>query len=779
MIAVAALLLLQSSASLGVDTKKGASLSIIMRPGDDSSRKRDSIRAANRPVMTPALLASAYKDAASRSMIARARESRLVQDSSLRSYESTTLQRMTAGLGLSRFGRDRMLFRYEASSRVRWQRGVGASIEITGRRSAAPAIGKNVQIDVDDFISPVPYFPGRDALWAGFTNVKDEIDNDGLIHPLATSAEAFYIYQTGDSVRFTVPGGAPIRLREVLVRPRKVEWRAVVGSLWFDVESGQLVRGAYKLSEPLDLWTADESDKQDPPPFLAKAMLDPMTAAITGMAVEYGLYDGKYWMPRTQAFEGNVQIGFLRLPLRIEESFQYASFNSNDIAVTIPPRKPVDRDSSAWAGKTGAARATARRRQQSVTDSLKQAEFDRQCLRTGTHDERVTRYDGALVVVLHVPCDAKALATSTTLPKSIFDENAEIFGDAMRDELLAKAEALMPVPGLAFFKPSVKWTFGMLRFNRVEGLSSGLLIEEQLGRDLSLRAIPRIGVADRVPNGELSLVKQRTHSGIALTGYRRLIADTEWGNPLSFGSSLSALLFGRDEGMYYRGTGVELSRSSQRAVRTFWTGYVQRESDAIARNSRSLPQLLGSSGFDPAANIVAQPATQYGSTLRLVGSHGVDPDGWRTLTDLRLEAAAGDFRFGRGSVDLNVGHALVGAYGASLTVSGGSSIGTVPVQHLYYLGGSSTVRGQSAGAMAGNAYWFGRAELGKGLAGRRVIFADLGWAGDRDRFDQVGRPMSGVGVGFSVLDGLFRFDVARGLYPEKQFRVALYMDSKY
>jgi hypothetical protein len=39
--------------------------------------------------------------------------------------------------------------------------------------------------------------------------------------------------------------------------------------------------------------------------------------------------------------------------------------------------------------------------------------------------------------------------------------------------------------------------------------------------------------------------------------------------------------------------------------------------------------------------------------------------------------------------------------------------------------------------------------------------------------------MSGVGVGFSVLDGLFRFDVARGLYPEKQFRVTLYMDSRY
>ena len=30
-----------------------------------------------------------------------------------------------------------------------------------------------------------------------------------------------------------------------------------------------------------------------------------------------------------------------------------------------------------------------------------------------------------------------------------------------------------------------------------------------------------------------------------------------------------------------------------------------------------------------------------------------------------------------------------------------------------------------------------------------------------------------------IIDGFFRFDVARGLYPERQFRITLYMDSKY
>jgi len=39
--------------------------------------------------------------------------------------------------------------------------------------------------------------------------------------------------------------------------------------------------------------------------------------------------------------------------------------------------------------------------------------------------------------------------------------------------------------------------------------------------------------------------------------------------------------------------------------------------------------------------------------------------------------------------------------------------------------------------------------------------------------------MSGVGAGVSFLDGLFRFDVARGIYPRKQFRVDLYLEAKF
>ena len=94
---------------------------------------------------------------------------------------------------------------------------------------------------------------------------------------------------------------------------------------------------------------------------------------------------------------------------------------------------------------------------------------------------------------------------------------------------------------------------------------------------------------------------------------------------------------------------------------------------------------------------------------------------------------------------------------------------------------TQTVRGQSPDTtQSGNAFWLTRAELGSNDAGMRpTVFADLGWVGDRTKMGDIVRPMSGVGAGVSFLDGLFRFDVARGIYPRKQFRVDLYLEAKF
>lgn len=117
----------------------------------------------------------------------------------------------------------------------------------------------------------------------------------------------------------------------------------------------------------------------------------------------------------------------------------------------------------------------------------------------------------------------------------------------------------------------------------------------------------------------------------------------------------------------------------------------------------------------------------------------------------------------------------------ALTLSGGITVGSVPIQRRWYLGGTQSIRGQDPDpTRSGNAFWMTRAELGRPLGLVRVaLFGDLGWAGDRNRLSEIGRPLSGAGLGFSLFDGVARFDVARGIYPREQVRVAFYLGARF
>jgi hemolysin activation/secretion protein len=116
-----------------------------------------------------------------------------------------------------------------------------------------------------------------------------------------------------------------------------------------------------------------------------------------------------------------------------------------------------------------------------------------------------------------------------------------------------------------------------------------------------------------------------------------------------------------------------------------------------------------------------------------------------------------------------------------LTLSAGSSVGRLAAQRLWYLGGTQTVRGQSADiSQSGNAFWLTRLELARNNPGHRsTLFSDFAWVGDRNRINDVGRPLSGVGYGESLFDGILRFDIARGLYPRKQWKFDLYLEARF
>jgi hypothetical protein len=365
---------------------------------------------------------------------------------------------------------------------------------------------------------------------------------------------------------------------------------------------------------------------------------------------------------------------------------------------------------------------------------------------------------------------------SADLPASIYEPDELVFDSRERDQLIRDALSMAAQAPAFGALPAPRFQFGpsMTRYNRVEGFSTGLLVEQQLGGGYVASAVGRFGAADQVPTAELSLMRTNLNATVRLNGYSRLVSANDWGDPLSFGSSISAFLFGRDEGFYYRASGAELLWSTDRGPRLDWRAFGERQRAAPQRTTYSL-----GGTFIP--NIEAASGASAGLAVRFHHTYGLDPRGFRAIADLRLEGAGGDSTYGRGALDLTIARALFAKFAAALTVAGGSSAGALPVQRRWFLGGTQTVRGQSPDtAQSGNAFWLGRMELARSMAGVRAsLFGDAGWTGDRSRVHEPGRPMSGVGVGLSGLDGIIRLDVARGLYPRKQTRVNLYLDARF
>ena len=490
-----------------------------------------------------------------------------------------------------------------------------------------------------------------------------------------------------------------------------------------------------------------------------KAMISPLKAQVNAVTVEYGLHEGRFWLPRVQSLEGSAQAGFMRVPFKMEQSFKYASVNGL-LPIAIPQIAVSDTASD------------------SVSRAARIARRRTECKSGGESTRTVRRNDGGMPMIVRTPCDTASLARSPELPKSIYDEGEELFGLSERDALISEALTLGAQPGWVPQRPVISYGLSFTRFNKIEGLSSGLAVRQSLGKGYTARASARLGVADWQPNGELGLWRTNGRSTVGLNAYRRLSAANDWSDPFAFGASLSALLFGRDEGFYYRTAGIEISGTPDDSATTSWRLFAENHSDARKKTNFSLARTLGADGFDD--NIDADNGNIVGFAAERHGTRGLDPHGLRLFGSARAEAATGSFDYARAMFDGTVSHGLTHGLDGAVTLGAGTSAGEVPAQRLWYLGGSQSVRGQQAGAAFGDAFWMGRVELGSSFVGARpVVFYDIGWAGDRKNFGDPGRPMSGAGVGASFLDGLVRFDVARGIYPEKKIRANLYVEARF
>jgi hypothetical protein len=394
-----------------------------------------------------------------------------------------------------------------------------------------------------------------------------------------------------------------------------------------------------------------------------------------------------------------------------------------------------------------------------------------------TYVATATRYQGAIRVAYVMPCDARVLWRAAALPDaggSLWDP----FDEQEPNELRALL-GLGLQPDWSPQRATVRAGVDLWRFNRVEGLSLGIRAKQMLGAGYTAHAAARLGHADRVLNTELGLARSNGRRTLQGAVYRRLEATApEWGSPLSIGPSLPAFLYARDEGFYYRATGLELGeRRATPDRQVTWRVFHEWQrsaGDSTVVDTWSLGRVLGIGRFG--VNVDATPIRITGLASEWARTFGDDPGRLRITTAVRAEGGTGTLTYGRGAADVSATRP-VGHVALALAVSAGSSVGRLPPQRGWFLGGVRTVRGHAPASAVGDAFWFARLEVGprQGIV-RAVGFGDAGWAGDRHDF-AAGRTLRGVGAGLSFMNGLLRLDAARDLARRGGWRTDLYLEA--
>jgi len=705
--------------------------------------------------------ADTYLDRAAADHVRLARARRQIADLSVERYKALSKERMSVGLRGIR--RDRLLYRREVAGRLEWSRSGAGRIEILGAREAIPVAIKGVQLpnDLDSFMPHLAFDPADNRMLVGWD------DDEFVRHPFAPNAERYYRYRTGTTTSIQLPDGKAVRLVEIEIIPRVSDPRNISGSFWLEVETHSIVQASFRLARDIDILRdiedENDADKDEIPGFLR-----PMTATIDFVTVEYGLYDLKWWMPRSMLFEGAVRAGMMRLPMQYERTYSGYEIEGRDQPQNVPIAEVLAMDSARMAATDSCNRKMNVSVNVGVGEPARVEHADSQ-------QTSITQC-GRWVIVM--PTDTTSMLTSPELPPDIFATGEQLISENELEEFRKRIEDLGGGPSRL---PEAIVNVDLLspqhvRYNRIEGLSLAAHGDVDFGSYKAF-ATARIGIADRYPNFEIGATRLGQKSALTLGAYRRLNAFDPFISPFSIGASASALLFGRDDANYYRSLGVELKAVPAGSAASWYSArlYAQRERAASKQTDFSVRNLMGD--FDFADNLQADRIDAYGGELTLRYNRGLDPEGFRMGVELYGHGAGGTSNFGRSALTVRAGIPLPGALTGALEGAAGFTSVGAPLQHNWYVGGPGTLRGYRAGVLSGETFWRGRAEVGYGLPAFRLVgFSDAAWAGVRDDFSRA-RPLLSAGAGISLMDGILRFDVARGLREPKGWTTTLYFDA--
>jgi hypothetical protein len=708
--------------------------------------------------VSPELLRSAYLDDEAREMVRLARIRRAMVDRRIEAYESTVVERISADLGV-RTG-ERLLYRRETASRVHWTADT-VRIEVLGAREVIPTVSARVQ---------VPAALSRSMPSAAFDPVDSEmllrLENTDLRHPLAAGGEAHYRFAAGDSTVIRLPDGRPVRLRELRITPRRQDPNLIAGSYWLDMDTHAVVQVYFRLARPVDSRRGDDVG----PPLVATSV------EWDYIALDYGFWDQRWWLPRTVAARGVLQVGPFRMPMRFERSYDGYTVTGEAVDLVTLPEMPEQvsprlcRPGVVLAVQTGRGSDGAGARARTDTVQVNRAR------RAGRDDAAggvppaagdsaapTPRCDRAFIVSRP---PRVALLRSELLPGDIYAGQSPALS-AGEFEALAERLRRIPLAPWQAPRPSLQRGVGdgLVRYNRVEGLSLGVRPRLDFG-PLWAAGEFRVGTASGEIGAEAGLGFRSHRMETRAGGYRRLDAADVAADPFSLGSSVAALVLGRDDADYFRATGAELTLrpAPVRAQRYDLRLFAERQQAVDVATDFHLRRLADDQRtLRP--NLRADAADQAGATLRLRGAGQGTARAPRWAAELELHGETGDFQFARPALRLRTSVPLTARLGLGMEGAAGTTFGTAPVQRAWHIGGPATLRGHDFGAASGDSFWAVRGEVGLGFRVARLVgFSDVGWAGGRDHL-QAGAPLRSFGAGVSVLDGVVRLDLARGLAP--------------
>lgn len=134
------------------------------------------------------------------------------------------------------------------------------------------------------------------------------------VHPLSPSGLGEYDFALGDSLAIQGPQGL-VRVREVLVRPRDYGRPLVVGRLYLDAASADLVRFRFSFT---------------PAAYLERNLED------ISVVLENALREGRFWLPYRQEIEIRRRTTWLDFPARgiIRGRWEIGDY---DLDVAVPP----------------------------------------------------------------------------------------------------------------------------------------------------------------------------------------------------------------------------------------------------------------------------------------------------------------------------------------------------------------------------------------------------------------------------------------------------------